>query len=176
MRFTPVSLAIATSLALVSSSVSGQKPDAQLDPRSQALVAKAEALVAAGSLSAAEDAVETGLAVDPRNRQGFVVLGRIARQQGLPGKAIRAYKSALLLDPNDQIAIAGEGEAMVQKGAVESARENLAQLAKLCKTGCPAQGELAAAIAKGPPPAVMTAQATTTVPAKGDEAKTVKPE
>ncbi len=174
MRLSPYAVALALALATVSSSSIGQRPDAQIDPRSMALLRKGEALRAAGDLGGANDMLETALALDPRNRAAFVALGRVAAQQNLPGKAIRFYRDALVLDPNDVAALSGQGEAMVQKGAVESARANLARINQLCKGGCPASATLAAAIAKGPPAPVVTAQATSTVPPKGEEDKTQK--
>ena len=112
---------------------------------------------AAGNLEGANDALESALAVDPRNREAFVVLAEIARGRGLPGKAIRLYREALALEPNDVAALRGQGEAMVAKGAVEKARANLERIRTICKTACADANLLAAAIAKGPP--VTTAQA-----------------
>jgi tetratricopeptide (TPR) repeat protein len=169
MRFTPVTLALALALATVSSAGFSQKADDQIDARSVALVSEAEAARAAGNLTRAQDLLETALAVDPRNRKAYASLGRVARDQGLPGKAIRFYGDALQLDPNDVSAISGQGEAMVEKGAVERARLNLARIQKLCKTPCAAGTQLAAVIAKGPPAPVVTAQAATVVPPKGKE-------
>ncbi|MFW2829970.1 tetratricopeptide repeat protein [Sphingomonas sp. ID0503] len=175
MRFTPVTLAMALALATVSSMGQSAKPDDQIDPRSTALVTEAEAARVGGNLTRAQDLLETALAVDPRNRKAYVAMGRVARDQGLPGKAIRVYGDALQIDPNDVAAIAGQGEAMVQKGAVERARLNLARLQKLCKAPCPAQTQLAAAIEKGPPPVVQTAAAApTAVPPKGQEKTTTQ--
>lgn len=175
MRFSPVAIALALSLAVVSSSGIGQKRDDQINPRSMALLQQGEAARAAGNLTTANDLLETALAVDPRNRAAFVALAHVAQAQQLPGKAVRLYREALALEPNDVAALAGQGEAMVQKGAVERAKQNLAKVRTLCKADCPAAGELAAAIAKGPPPAVVTAQATTIVPPKGGEVATTKP-
>ena len=58
---------------------------------------------------------------------------------------------------------------MVQRGAMERARANLARVRTLCKAECAPATELAAAIAKGPPPAVVAAQNNTKVPPKGEE-------
>jgi len=171
MRFSPTVLALAFGLATLSSSsgLTQQRRDDQIDPHSQALVRQAELLRAGGDLVAAGDMLESALAIDPRNRAAYVALGRVAQGQGLPGKAIRFYRDALALDPNDVSALAGQGEAMVQKGAVERARVNLARINQLCKTGCPAATQLSAAIVKGPPAPVVTAQASTKVPPKGQE-------
>ena len=177
MRFTPATLALALAFATVSSAVQGQRPDAQIDPRSTALVTQGLAQQKAGNLNGAIDLFETALAVDPRNRAAFVAMGHVAQTQGLPGKAIRFYREALTLEPTDVIALAAQGDAMVQKGAVEKARENLARIKKLCVKGCAQIAQLSAVIAKGPPPVVQSAQATTTtVPPVGTEDKTVKPQ
>jgi len=174
MRFSPAALVFALGLATLSSSSFGQRRDDQVDARSMALLRQGEALRTAGNFTGAEDMLESALAIDPRNRGAYVALGRVAQGQGLPGKAVRFYRDALALDPNDLTALAGQGEAMVQKGAVERARVNLARINQLCKTACPQAAALNAAIAKGPPAAVVTAQANTKVPPKGQEEKTEK--
>lgn len=158
MRFSAISVAAALLLVSISSSLMAQRPDDQIDPRSIALLQQGKAARAAGQIDAAEDAVESALAVDPRNREAYVVLAQLSMGRDLPGKAIRLYREALALEPNDVSALKGQGEAMVAKGAVEKAKETLAQLRKLCPEGCEAATTLAAVIAKGPPPAV-TAQA-----------------
>jgi Tfp pilus assembly protein PilF len=175
MRFGPVAVALSLMLATVSSVGFGQRPDNQIDPRSMALLRQGQAALAAGRLEEAENLLETALAVDPRNRGAYIAIGQVARKQGLPGKAIRMYGNALALEPNDTTALAGQGEAMVQRGAVTRAKANLAKLQGICKKGCSAITELTAAIAKGPPVAVVTAQATDKVPPKGQETTTTKP-
>ena len=161
MRYSTVAAAAALTLLTVSTSLHGQKSDAPVDPRSMALLAKGRAAQAAGNLDAATDVLETALAVDPHNREAFVVLGQVAQARGLPGKAIRLYREALLLDPSDLAALKGQGEAFVNKGAVQRARDNLAKIKALCgKTACAESGALAAVIAKGPP--IATASVVTT--------------
>ncbi|SFR98672.1 tetratricopeptide repeat protein [Sphingomonas jatrophae] len=176
MRLSPLAAALSLALAATSSAGLSQKPDDQINPRSVAMVQAGEAARRAGNLDAANDALETALAIDARNRGAYVALARVAQAQGLPGKAIRFYREALSIEPNDPAALGGQGEAMVQKGAVERAKANLAKVRTLCKTECAPATQLAAAIAKGPPPAVQTAQAATKVPPKGQETSTVKPQ
>lgn len=176
MRFVPVAFALALGVAAVATAVQGQKPDAQIDPRSVAIVDQARVAQQAGNLEQANDLLETALAVDPKNRTAFLELAEVAKAQGLPGKAIRFYREALELEPNDVAALAGQGDALVQKGAVTKARENLAKLKRLCTNACPEEARLAAVIEKGPPPAVQSAQATTKVPAPGSEEKTRSPQ
>lgn len=169
MRLTPAACALALAFATVSSGVQGQRPDHEIDARSVALLEQGEAAQKAGDLKSAIGLYESALAIDPRNRSAYIALGQAARAQGLPGKAIRYYREALALEPNDLTALAGQGEAMVQRGAVEKARENLARIRKLCDAACTPGAQLASAIAKGPPPAVQSAQVNTKVPAPGEE-------
>ena len=156
MRYTSVAIAAALALVSIGTSLSGQAAPAALDARSMELLAQAKAARAAGNLDTAADLLESSVTVDPANRQAFVLLGDVAAQRGLPGKAIRYYREALTLDPNDVAALQGQGAALVQKGAVARARENLAKIRTLCRGACPPATTLAAAIAKGPP--ITTAQ------------------
>ncbi|WP_242095655.1 MULTISPECIES: hypothetical protein [unclassified Sphingomonas] len=156
MRYSSVALAAALAAVCMGTSLSGQKPDDRVDPRSMALLAQGRAARAAGNLDGATDLLETAAVVDPRNRGAFVTLAEVAQARGLPGKAIRLYREALLLEPNDVAALQGQGDALVAKGAIIRAQANLARIRTLCKTGCAPATELAATIAKGPP--VTTAQ------------------
>jgi len=165
MRLTPIALSAAIALATMASAGQGQKPDDQIDPRSIALVQKGEALTAAGQYDQAEDTLETALAVDPRNRGAYIALARVAQGEKLPGKAIKMYFQALKLEPNDVSALAGQGEALVQRGAVERAKRNLERIKSICKTNtCPQATTLAAVIAKGPPPEALAAATATKAP------------
>src|SRR3954470_4716395 len=166
MRYSTVAAAAALTLLTITTSLHAQRPDDQIDPRSMALLAKGQAARASGNLDAATDALESALAVDPRNRGAFVVLGEVATARGLPGKAIRLYREALLLEPNDVAALKGQGEALVAKGAVVRAKDNLVKIRTLCKGVCPEAAQLAAVIAKGPP--IATAQVEKTPVAAKD--------
>lgn len=159
MRVTAISSALALMALSVSTSLMAQRPDAQIDPRSIALVEEGRAARASGDVQTANDLFETALAVDPRNREAFIQLAEVARGQNLPGKAIRLYREVLVLDPNDLTALSGQGEAMVAKGAVEKAKENLSRIQTLCNSACAPAQQLAAVIKKGPPPAVVAASA-----------------
>ncbi len=175
MRLTPIAVSAAIALATMASSGQGQRPDDQIDARSAALAQQGQALNALGRYNEATDMLETALAVDPRNRQAYIGLARAAEGQKLPGKAIKFYFEALKLEPNDVVALAGQGQALVQRGAVDRAKLNLTKIRTLCGPNCPQAVTLAAAIAKGPPVAVVTAQATDKVPPKGAESTTTKP-
>ncbi len=107
---------------------------------------------------------ESALAADPRNRSAIIALAQVARAQGLPGKAIGLYREALLLEPNDIVALAGQGEALADKGAIELAREKLADVQRLCKDKCPQVASLEKAIANGDTKRVVAAEAITPKP------------
>jgi Tfp pilus assembly protein PilF len=158
MRLTPIALSLAFAAATMASAGFGQRPDDQIDPRSMTLVQQAQAETTAGRLSEANDLLETALAVDPRNRGAYIALGRVAQAQHLPGKAVRYYADALRLEPNDVTALAAQGEAYVQRGAIERARQNLTRVQTLCRQRCPQVAELAAAIQRGPPADVLASQ------------------
>jgi Tfp pilus assembly protein PilF len=176
MRFVPVAVIAALGLAALPIAVQGQKPDAQVDARSLSLLDQARTARTAGQFDQATDLLESALVVDPKNRRAFHELAEIAKAQGLPGKAIRYYREALELEPNDVTALAGQGDALMQKGAVLKARENLARLKRVCASNCPEEGRLAAVIEKGPPAAVQSAQAPARAPLPGAEGATRKPD
>ena len=135
----------------LASPVIGQRADDQIQPKSVELQREARTLMSAGKLEQADDVLETALAVDPRNRGAFVDLARVAEKQHLFGKAMRMTSKALLLEPNDPDAIAVQGEAMVEMGAVARAQANLQKLQQICGAkGCPQIAQLSTAISRGP--------------------------
>jgi len=159
MRLTPIAFAAAIVAGTMASAGHGQRPDTQIDARSAAMAQQAQAALTAGRHDEATDLYETALAVDPRNRAAYLGLARVAQAQRLPGKAIRLYQDALTIEPNDLNALAGQGEAYVQRGAVDRARRNLTRVQELCgRNACPQATSLAAVIQRGPP--VEAAQAS----------------
>jgi len=164
MRLVSSFLIAGVATALAASSAVGQRPDDQILPRSEALLKQGEEHLAAGKFVEADEALETALAVDPRNRAAYNALAKVAQREKLYGQSIRYTKKALALEPNDRDAIAIQGEAMVEMGAVARAKENLAKLQKLCPGGCPQLAELSAAITRGP----TVASAKPVVPPKNN--------
>ncbi len=158
MRLTPIALTVAIIAGTMASSGLSQRPDDQIDPRSTAMVEEAKRLSQGGEHDRAIDLLESALVLDPRNRGAYVALGRVAQAQRLPGKAIGHYADALRLEPNDANALAAQGEAYVQRGAVDRARGNLERLRRVCASPCSQADELAAVIQRGPPPEVLAAQ------------------
>jgi Tfp pilus assembly protein PilF len=157
MRVLPIAAALGIVAATLASSGGTQVPDAQLNPVSVQWLKAGEAALAAGNLKAADDALETALVVDPRNRQAFVSLARVAQKQKLFGQAIRFTNRALMLEPNDTVALGLQGEAMVELGAVARAQQNLARIKSICGARpCAPATTLASAIQRGPAMAVKS--------------------
>ncbi|WP_144039834.1 tetratricopeptide repeat protein [Novosphingobium sp. TH158] len=163
MRYTPAALALSLALTLTSSVLYSAPPQV-LEPRAAALQAQGRAALEAGDINAAIDAYEAALTIQPGSVLLTLDLAEATRRQGLQGKALHYYRKALVNDPQNLDAIAGEGVALVEKGAVEKARRNLTRLQGLCGKNCAQATQLSAAIAKGPTPRVVTADAVTPNP------------
>jgi Tfp pilus assembly protein PilF len=132
-------------------------PDNQLAPLSLQMLKAGEAALAQGKTQQATDSFEAALAADPRNRRAYTGLARAAEADGLPGKAVRFYREALEIDPNDIATLELQGLALVERGATARAQANLDRVRKLCTGPCPQADRLAAAIARGPAKPAQTA-------------------
>lgn len=158
MRFAPTAAALSLALAISASTLFAAPR--QPDPRAAALLAQGEAALRSGNAQAAADAFESALALDPAHAPTLLRLAEAARASELPGKAIRFYRLAQARDPGNLEALAGEGAALAEKGALEKAKLKLAAVQKACgKATCPPAQALSAAIAKGPSIRVQTAEA-----------------
>lgn len=157
MRYYPAALALSL-LAGLTASAGMSAPAQPLDPRVTALVAHGQIELDAGRADSAIDAFETALTIQPGNVLVLLELARASRSNGMQGKALHYYRLALANEPQNVIAIAGEGAALAEKGAIDRARRNLVRLRGLCGEDCEATRQLSAAIDKGPAPRVITAQ------------------
>jgi len=150
MRFAPAAAALSLFVALTSSV--GSADDRSADPRAAMLIAEGRAALAADKPSDAIDAFESAFAIDPAYTPVLLELAEAARKEGLQGKAIAYYREALARDPGNLAAISGEGEAMLEKGAVAKAQRNLAKLQSMCGNSCPETMELQRALSRDPMP------------------------
>lgn len=158
MRYAPAAAALSLALAL-SASVGFAGPRAPA-PRAAMLIADGDAALRAGDSQGAVDAFEAALTVDPGYTPTLLRLAEAARANDLQGKAIRYYRKALEREPKNLEAIAGEGVALAEKGALAKAREKLALVEKACgKDACAPAQALSAAIARGPVVRIQTAEA-----------------
>lgn len=158
MRYAPAAAALSLAFAL-SASV-GLAGPRQAAPRAAVLIAEGEAALRAGNTQAAVDAFEAALTVDPGHTATLLHLAAAARASGMQGKAIRYYREAQQREPKNLDALAGEGAALAEKGALAKAREKLALVEKACgKAACAPAQSLSAAIARGPAIRIQTAEA-----------------
>ena len=163
MRYYPPALALSL-LVAVTASASLSAPAEPADPHAMAIDAQGRVALAAGDVEKATDAFEAALAVQPGNLAIMLDLAAAARQRGMPGEALHYYRDVLTSDPQNLDALSGEGAALAEKGALDKARRNLAQIQGLCGHDCAPAQSLAMAIAKGPAPRVVTAAAVTPDP------------
>ena len=158
MRFAPAAAALSLALALTASV--GFAGPRQATPQAAVLIAEGDAALRTGNVQAAIDAFEAALTADPGHTPTLLRLAEAARASGLQGKAIRYYRVAQEREPKNLDALAGEGAALAEKGALAKAREKLAQVEKACgKAACVPAQSLSAAIARGPAVRIQTAEA-----------------
>lgn len=148
---------VAAAIATFSGVAYCKTVEPRVSPRSMQLTHSGEALLGSKKALAAIDEFETALAVDPTNVRAYIGMARAHEAVGLPGKAVKFYREALSIDPNDLTALEEQGEALVTRGATTQATANLDRIRKLCAGECDNAKRLAAAIAKGPPPIVTAA-------------------
>jgi tetratricopeptide (TPR) repeat protein len=77
----------------------------------------------------------------------YNLMGFSLRKSGDPRQAYTFYRKALDFDPQHKGALEYLGELYVETGQVDKARENVAQLKKLCPSGCEELADLEKAIA-----------------------------
>ena len=133
MRVGFLALGAGLILASLPTASDAQRADNDILPRSIVLQQEGVKAQGAGDLDGAIDYFVSALAAVPRHRSGIIALAQVARAQGLPGKAIGLYREAQLLEPNDIVALTGEGEALADKGALALAREKIAAAQRVCK-------------------------------------------
>ncbi|MEO1729137.1 MAG: tetratricopeptide repeat protein [Pseudomonadota bacterium] len=163
MRFAPAAAALSLFLA-TTASVTGAM-DREPNPRAESLIMQGRSALVSGDTQGAIDAFEAALTVDPGYTPVFLELAEVARAEGLQGKAIKYYREALARDPGNFAAISGEGAALVEKGALEKAKRNLARLQSLCGDACPETLALEMTIEDGPPARLAAETADAETPA-----------
>lgn len=148
MRFAPPAAALSLALAVTSSVAFADTRDPS--PRAGVLISEGREALAAGDTQRAIDAFEAALAVDPGYDPIFIDLAEASRKDGLQTKAIGYYQHVLSKDADNFDALAGEGAAFVELGAVSRAEVNLAKLQSLCGEQCPSTQALSTTIASAP--------------------------
>jgi Tfp pilus assembly protein PilF len=159
----PMRLLIISALLLATSATAATGPasgDDVLKPVSVRMTEQGKAALARGDANAAIDAFEAALASDPKNVGAFNGMAQAYEKLGLPGKAVKFYREALVLNPSDIAALEGQGKALIARGATARAQVNLARIKAVCKTDCTAADRLQVAINAASTPAAPKAVAT----------------
>jgi tetratricopeptide (TPR) repeat protein len=115
---------------------------------SQQLVARGQIAAAQNKATEALDLYEAALAADPKNMSAYLGLGRAYENLGMQGKALRYYRLALEINPNDLLLLEAQAIGMIAKGAPTKAQAPLDRIRKLCPKGCPSLARVDAAFAK----------------------------
>jgi len=114
-------------------------------PDLTAVRAKLKARDFKGALADLRPMLQTHQHADVYNLMGFSL-----RKTGDPKQAYTFYRKALDFDPQHKGALEYLGELYAETGQIEKARENAAQLRKLCPRGCEELADLEQAIAAAP--------------------------
>lgn len=88
-----------------------------------------------------------GLAEDTQQADVYNLLGFTLRKTGDYDTSLAYYKKALELDPGHKPAHEYLGELFIETGKLDQAKQQLAELTKLCPNGCEERSDLEKAIA-----------------------------
>ncbi len=152
-----------SALVMTGAAVAAVPGDDVIAPASQRFSQSGYDALGKGQAAAAVGEFETALAIDPKNRKAYIGIAKAMQAQGLHGSAVKYYREALQLDPNDLSALGEQGVALAQRGAKTRAQANLDRIRQLCKTDCAEARKVAGAIATAPA-GPQTAAATPTPP------------
>ncbi len=122
--------------------------DTSFSSAGDAELEKAEAAVTRKDWAAAQAVLEPYTVNNPRNADGFNLLGYSLRNQKKYDESLVAYKQALTLDPQHRGAHEYIGMAYIQMGQLDKAKEHLASLYKICTFSCEEYQDLKKAIAE----------------------------
>lgn len=112
------------------------------------LIRQAQTALAANKATDALNFYESAAAVDPNSAAPYTGMAKAYEQLGLRGKALRYYREALMINPNDQDALEAQAIGMIARGKPEQARANLDRLHRICLKGCPSIAHVEAALSK----------------------------
>lgn len=103
----------------------GPTPGASLLPMTGTLISRARALLAAGQIREAETQLVLATAIDPRDVEALLLLGRIALHAGDPELAATRFEEALAIRPLDLVGLLGLADARRRQDRLDDAATSL---------------------------------------------------
>jgi Flp pilus assembly protein TadD len=143
-----ISLWVTLFLALALPAAAAHAVDASVEDELQASIEliQARQQIKAENYPAAIELLDAARARTPENADVHSLLGFATRKLGRLDEAHAHYQLALRLDPDHRGAREYLGDLHLQRGELGLAREQLAELERLCPDGCEERGELEEAI------------------------------
>ena len=122
-------------------------------PAAQANAEKRQLNLAAGiraleaeDFESAVRQLERAIVADPKSSLAYYHLGRSHRGLGDSVRALKYFRLALLIEPNNFPALHERGETLLAAGKADEAREVLSELEERCGGSCPETSSLRRAI------------------------------
>jgi len=146
----PVTILVAAALALAAGGTFAMGNDpapSSAQPAGDPDYGRAKAMIEAKNYAAAIPVLQQVVAKNPKNADGYNLLGFATRKSGNPQGSLQHYTTALQIDPKHLGANEYIGEAYLMLGQLPQAEQHLARLDQLCVFGCAEYRELKAAIA-----------------------------
>ncbi len=119
--------------------------DANAERRQRNLVAGIRALQAEDFEGAVKQ-LERAIVADPKSSIAYYNLGRSHRGLGDAVRALKYFRLALLIEPNNFPALREWGETLLAAGKADEARDVLSELEERCGNSCPETSALRRAI------------------------------
>lgn len=110
------------------------------------LIQQAHELIKKNKYADAIPVLQKAIGLDPKSADAWAQLGYASRRIGAFSSSLSSYETALELDPKHQSALSYLGELYLDLNQPDKAKEQLAQLVKVCPKGCKARDVLADAI------------------------------
>lgn len=143
--FRAFGLATALSFSLLATAIPAWAVD-NMSSNDAVDLTSVRAKIAAKNYQAALDELR-GLAEDTQQADVYNLLGYTLRKTGDFKTSLTYYTKALELQPDHKAAREYLGELFVETGSMDKAKEQLAELTRLCPSGCEERTDLERAIA-----------------------------
>ena len=133
-----LALALICCCALPASAATDRRGDGNIAAGHQAMQSQ--------DVLAAQLQFERAIVANPKNPQGYLLLGQVHRRLGNVDKALKYFALALDLDPGLLTVLRLRGEVQLDAGRLAAAEQDLAKLGTKCQFACPEFQDLRKAV------------------------------